>query len=130
MKLFRATNTMVLDIIKPHLLAIDVSSELFLQNLEHALKHRPDMVYVIVAIENQECHGFAVVSAPDNVDYVFVEQAWSSPRGTEAKIAEQSIARIVTWAEYVGRQGVRFETRRDPEGLFQTIGFQAISTVK
>src|SRR5207253_4321686 len=41
----------------------------------------------------------------------------------------QSIARIVTWAEYVGRQSVRFETRRDPEGFFRKFGFQAISTV-
>lgn len=76
-----------------------------------------------------QIYGFIIATAPQGYSYVYVNQCWIDQKATELNIPKLYSARLEAWANSLGREKIRMETRRDPRGFARKFGYHAISTI-
>lgn len=132
MRIFRATNTAVIQYVKDKIRPADgVSQEQYVTNLEAWLVNARDTIFLPVAFEANGdgldvLQGFLVAYLPPMVDFIFVSQVWAlTPR-----MAGLLMLRALEWGDSCGRTQARMESESDHDEYADKWGFKPITTTK
>jgi hypothetical protein len=129
MQIVRVRNPEGVDEVKKHFLEeSDWTPEHTAKQLKELLLADPEACCFLAAVEKEEIVGFMISVAAPGQSHVFVLQAWAGP-GFPVKDRDRMFIRTCTWAESLGRKGLRMETKRPEAAWERRWGFVHHSTI-
>lgn len=133
MQILRATNPDTIDMLVEQGVFIKdptvLDQEFFINQIKHEMTHNPQLVLLLVLLEGDKIHGYILVTAPPSTPYAWVLHTYSSENLTGTKWPVLAFYKVITWAQFMGKQTLRMETERNPDAWCRKWGFVQTSAV-
>lgn len=129
MRIIRAINpTATVEAMKDKFLSDDDYGDVgeFVRN---AMEKSPGATYITQAWDGVDLKAFLVAFAYQDVDHVWLFQAWSDLPADDSTI-DRMFLRLCLWTESLGRGEIRGETKRSPKTILRRWKFDKYSEVR
>ena len=130
MRVFRATNKLVVRMLKDKLLdeVLDYESkESYMAHLEAMLLEQPDNICIIVGVAGDLIVSYAIAFRHESYNHVYLDSCWTDPQ--YHKISKHVLNHLKLWASSQGLTEIRAETKRKETRALERYGFKEFSRI-
>lgn len=129
MRIVRVRNPEGVDHVKKYFLDDpDINKEAAASQLKQLMEVDPEACCFLAAISEETISGFMITLAAPGARHAFVFQAWAG-EGFPAPDRDKMFIRTCLWAESIGRDELRMETKRSELAFERRWGFKHYSAI-
>jgi hypothetical protein len=130
MKIVRAQNIVVADILKPFFLdGMDFGREDYAELLKNQMTEFPDETCVLIAFDGDEVIGFLIAWIPISQKHVFIHQTWIQNKDVYKNVGKTFLDILINFCQNLNIEEIRAETTREPNSFLRKYGFKPFSII-
>ena len=128
MKIVRVQNPVGISMMKDKLLLDEIPIDTLCDILKGVMESNPSALCILHAWDGEDLRAFIIATDVVAYPHVFICQAWKDIN-VPTSIMRRMFLHLQLWADSIGKNKIRAETKRDEDSIIKSWGFHHFSNI-